>query len=489
MIRGFFVLFPLDIRVLHLALMLFLLIGVIGLTAIEFRLGTLRFFEVSTFILVDCYLLATLWIQLHVAQLEDNRVAAVNAVKVTMLFSLILLKLLCMFIPNRWQKAAVMAVFFVFGLPAVLVASRLFSAPIRDWEAPIATLGNIAENELILLTAATAAVFGTHVINRLRGEVFEARQLGQYRLGVKIGAGGMGEVYLAEHKLMRRPCAIKVIRPERASDQKNVERFAQEVQAAARLSHWNTVEVYDYGKSEDGVFFFVMELLNGLSFQELVDQGGPLPPERVIYLVLQIWEALEEAELVQLVHRDIKPSNLFTIIRGGRHDVAKLTDFGLVQSTQSSTNERNERRAISGSPLYMSPEQARGEKPDHRSDLYSLGVVLYFLLSGRPPFQGKNAIAILVSHSRDEVEDLKQLCPELPVALCDIVMKCLRKLPEERIQTAQQLKHALENVELENSWGQTEAMAWWASMDDSMLDLIRQRTSAGSGTISQPLSS
>ena len=319
--------------------------------------------------------------------------------------------------------------------------------------------------------------------------MFEARQLGQYRLGVKIGAGGMGEVYLAEHKLMRRPCAIKVIRPERASDQKNVERFAQEVQAAARLSHWNTVEVYDYGKSEDGVFFFVMELLNGLSFQELVDQGGPLPPERVIYLVLQICEALEEAELVQLVHRDIKPSNLFTIIRGGRHDVAKLTDFGLVQSTQSSTNERNERRAISGSPLYMSPEQARGEKPDHRSDLYSLGVVLYFLLSGRPPFQGKNAIAILVSHSRDEVEDLKQLCPELPVALCDIVMKCLRKLPEERIQTAQQLKHALENVELENSWGQTEAMAWWASMDDSMLDLIRQRTSAGSGTISQPLSS
>ncbi|MEC9147798.1 MAG: serine/threonine-protein kinase [Planctomycetota bacterium] len=489
MIRGFFVLFPLDIRVLHLALMLFLLIGVIGLTAIEFRLGTLRFFEVSTFILVDCYLLATLWIQLHVAQLEDNPVAAVNAVKVTMLFTLILLSLYCMFIPNRWQKAAVMAVFFVFGLPAVLVASRLFSAPIRDWEAPIATLGNIAENELILLTAATAAVFGTHVINRLRGEVFEARQLGQYRLGVKIGAGGMGEVYLAEHKLMRRPCAIKVIRPERASDQKNVERFAQEVQAAARLSHWNTVEVYDYGKSEDGVFFFVMELLNGLSFQELVDQGGPLPPERVIYLVLQICEALEEAELVQLVHRDIKPSNLFTIIRGGRHDVAKLTDFGLVQSTQSSTNERNERRAISGSPLYMSPEQARGEKPDHRSDLYSLGVVLYFLLSGRPPFQGKNAIAILVSHSRDEVEDLKQLCPELPVALCDIVMKCLRKLPEERIQTAQQLKHALENVELENSWGQTEAMAWWASMDDSMLDLIRQRTSAGSGKISHPLSS
>ena len=124
------------------------------------------------------------------------------------------------------------------------------------------------------------------MINRLRGEVFEARQLGQYRLGVKIGAGGMGEVYLAEHKLMRRPCAIKVIRPERASDQKNVERFAQEVQAAARLSHWNTVEVYDYGKSEDGVFFFVMELLNGLSFQELVDQGGPLPPERVIYLCL-----------------------------------------------------------------------------------------------------------------------------------------------------------------------------------------------------------
>jgi hypothetical protein len=483
MVRGFFVQFPLDIRVLHLLVMVYLLAGVIGLTVMEFRLVALRFLEVLSFLLIDLYLLATLWIQLHSAQLQDDPVTAVNAVKVTMLFTLILLTLYCMLIPNRWQKAAGMALLFVLALPGMLVSLRLFSPAIRDWDAPIATLGNIAENELILLTAAIAAVFGTHVINRLRGEVFEARQLGQYRLGAKIGSGGMGEVYLAEHQLMRRPCAIKVIRPERASDKKNVERFSQEVQAAARLSHWNTVEVYDYGKSDDGVFFYVMELLNGLSFQELVDYGGPLPPERVVYLSLQICEALEEAELVQLVHRDIKPSNLFTIIRGGRHDVAKLTDFGLVQSTQAGRSaDKNERRSISGSPLYMSPEQAQGELPDHRSDLYALGAVLYFMLGGRPPFRGRNVIEVMTAHAQDAAESLRDLRPELPIELCDIVMKCLEKSPDARFQNAKQLKHALENIQLDRPWGQSEAAHWWTHMDDTMLNLIRQRTSAGQPT-------
>ena len=480
MVRGFFVQFPLDIRVLHLSMMLYLLVGVIALTAIEIQLVALRFLEVLSFLLVDVYLLATLWIQLHSAQVQDDPVTAVNAVKVTMLFTLILLTLYCMLIPNRWQKAAGMALIFVLALPGLLVFLRLFSPLIRDWDAPIATLGNIAENELILLTAAIAAVFGTHVINRLRGEVFEARQLGQYRLGAKIGSGGMGEVYLAEHQLMRRPCAIKVIRPERASDQKNVERFSLEVQAAARLSHWNTVEVYDYGKSEDGVFFFVMELLNGLSFQELVDYCGPVPPGRVVYLSLQICEALEEAELVELVHRDIKPSNLFTIIRGGRHDVAKLTDFGLVQSSHAGrAADKNERRTISGSPLYMSPEQAQGELPDHRSDLYSFGAVLYFMLGGRPPFRGRNVIEVMKAHAQDVAESLCDLRPDLPVELCDIVMKCLEKSPEARFQNAKQLKHALENVKLDRPWGQSEAAQWWADMDDTLLNLIRQRTSAG----------
>ncbi len=480
MVRGFFVQFSLDIRVLHLSVMVYLTACVVGLSVSEFQLGSLRFLEVLSFLLVDVYLLATLWIQLQSAQLQEDPVTAVNAVKVTMLFTLILLTLYCMLIPNRWQKAAGMALVFVLALPGLLLSLRLFSPAIRDWDAPIATLGNIAENELILLTAAIAAIFGTHVINRLRGEVYEARQLGQYRLGARIGVGGMGEVYLAEHQLMRRPCAIKVIRPERASDQKNVERFAREVQAAARLSHWNTVEVYDYGKSEDHVFFFVMELLNGLTFQELVDYSGPLPPERVVYLALQICEALEEAELVQLVHRDIKPANLFTIIRGGRHDVAKLTDFGLVQSTHTGRPvDKNERRSISGSPLYMSPEQAQGELPDHRSDLYSLGAVLYFLLGGCPPFRGGNVIQVMKAHAEEKATDLRDMRPELPVGLCEIVMKCLEKSPQDRFQKAKQLKHALENVQLDRPWGQSEAAQWWTHMDDALLKLIRQRTSAG----------
>src|SRR5262249_41007788 len=201
--------------------------------------------------------------------------------------------------------------------------------------------------------------------------------------------GGMGEVYRAEHLLLRRPCAIKLIRPERAGDLQNLRRFEREVQAMATLTNWHTVEVYDYGHAADGTFYYVMELLPGLTLDQLVRQYGPLPPARAVHLLRQVCVALREAHAVGLIHRDIKPSNVIVGERGGLPDVAKLLDFGLVRSVGlSPSGERvTQTGSVVGTPSYMSPEQASDSpEVDVRSDFYSLGAVAYFLLTGRPPF-------------------------------------------------------------------------------------------------------
>src|SRR5262249_22791118 len=178
--------------------------------------------------------------------------------------------------------------------------------------------------------------------------------------------GGMGEVYLAEHRLLRRPCAVKLIRPERVSDPHSLDLFEREVQATAGLTHPNTVEVYDYGRTEDGTFYYVMEYLSGLTLEELVCRHGPLPPGRVVFLLRQVCDALQEAHDAGLVHRDVKPGNIMVCTRGGMHDVAKLLDFGLVEPQDSGKTDG--RLALVGTPTYMSPEQATARnRPDARS--------------------------------------------------------------------------------------------------------------------------
>ena len=185
-----------------------------------------------------------------------------------------------------------------------------------------------------MVLGAVTAIFGTHTINTFRTEAFRARQLNQYRLGKKLGAGGMGEVYLAEHQLLKRPCAIKLIRPALSQQARVLARFELEVRATARLSHWNTVEVYDYGRHGRRNILLCDGIFAGLSLQELVDRHGPLPPERVIYLLRQACDALHEAHQMGLIHRDLKPPNIFAAFRGGQCDVAKLLDFGLVKPTK-----------------------------------------------------------------------------------------------------------------------------------------------------------
>ncbi len=192
----------------------------------------------------------------------------------------------------------------------------------------------------------------------------------------------MGEVYLAEHQLMKRPCAIKMIRPEMAADAQALARFEREVRATAALSHWNSIDIFDYGHDQEGTFYYVMEYLPGMNLGDIVKQFGPMPASRVIHLLRQTCDALGEAHQVGLIHRDIKPANIFAAERGGHQDVAKLLDFGLVKPISKTVNlDLTSDGTVTGSPLYMSPEQAVGDEPDVRSDIYALGAVAYFLFN------------------------------------------------------------------------------------------------------------
>jgi serine/threonine-protein kinase len=313
--------------------------------------------------------------------------------------------------------------------------------------------------------AVALAVHGSHRIEVLRREVFAARQMGQYRLKERLGAGGMGEVYLAEHVLLRRPCALKLIRQEWAGDAKQLLRFEREVQATAALTHPNTVQVFDYGHAEDGTFYYAMEYLRGPNLEELVKRHGPLPPERAVHFLRQACGALHEAHAIGLIHRDIKPSNIITCERGGVHDVAKLLDFGLVRSSNPGEggDHLTQEGAVAGTPAYMSPEQADGNNLDARSDIYSLGAVAYFLLTCQPPFVRPTALKTLIAHIGDPPIPPDQLRAEVPPDLQAVVLRCLEKNPDQRYPDARSLEKALADCSAAGRWSEDRAIDWWRS--------------------------
>ena len=321
-------------------------------------------------------------------------------------------------------------------------------------------ISGIALSGLIAL-----ALSASRVIFRLRGRVREAEQLGQYTLLRKLGEGGMGIVWEAKHALLQRRTAIKLLPPERAGAEA-IARFEREVQLTSQLTHPNTVAIYDYGRTADGAFYYAMEYLDGMDLQRLVELDGPQPPARVVHVMKQVVSALAEAHALSLVHRDIKPANIVLCERGGRHDVAKVVDFGLVKSVTGQDPTFSAAHVILGTPLFLSPEAIRGpEGVDARSDLYACGAVAYYLLTGRPVFEGDKLVEICSHHLFNApLPPSLRLGAPLPAALEQIVLRCLEKLPDARFASAQALYDALSECGAP-AWTDAEARASWARLD------------------------
>lgn len=421
----------------------------------DVRRGVLRLQEAITFGLPALFLFL---MQINAMRICADKHGMVNEPTTGWV---LLIFIYALFIPNKWQRAAMVIGPMVIA-PLVLLA--------YSWATDLACSAivsgspeMIGEIALKMVICGGVAVFGVYTINVLRTEAFHAKQLGQYRLSRSLGAGGMGEVYLAHHYLMKRPCAIKIIKPEKAGDSNVLARFEREVHASSKLSHWNNIDIYDYGRTEDGTFYYVMEYLPGLNVADLVHRFGPMPPGRVMHLLRQICDALNEAHSQGMIHRDIKPANVFAAKRGGFFDVAKLLDFGLAKPIASTEDSHlTQEGMITGSPLFMSPEQASGEgEPDNRSDIYSVGILAYFMLTGHAPFEYERPIKVIIAHAHEPVVPPSEHVSTIPHDLEAIVMRCLAKSPDDRYQAIFDMAEALEKCEAYGTWKQADAVKWW----------------------------
>jgi tRNA A-37 threonylcarbamoyl transferase component Bud32 len=311
--------------------------------------------------------------------------------------------------------------------------------------------------------AVGLAVMTSGVTYGLREAAREARQLGQYTLEERIGTGGMGEVYRARHALLRRPVAVKLLPPEQSGGT-SVERFDREAQLTALLTHPNTVAVYDYGRTEGGVFYYVMELLDGVDLEELLREEGPQPPARVAHVLRQVCGSLAEAHDLGLIHRDIKPANVILTRRWGLADVVKVVDFGLVKDLAAGAGTGlTAENTLTGTPLYMAPEAIRSARAvGVSSDLYAVGALGYFLLTGRPVFEGESVVEVAGHHLHTEpTPPSKRLGQPVPEALEAAILGCLEKDPQHRPSSAAALLATLEELPGVPEWTQAEAQRRW----------------------------
>jgi eukaryotic-like serine/threonine-protein kinase len=346
------------------------------------------------------------------------------------------------------------------ALPVLAAVLRLPSPP---GAAPVVAWNDRLWSGLWTVCAIVVAALVSHVIYGLRVEIQKARHLGQYSLEEKLGEGGMGSVYRARHAMLRRPTAIKLVPPEKASASA-LARFEREVQLTASLSHPNTVSVFDYGHTPDGIFYYAMEYLEGTDLDALVREDGPQPPARVAHVLRQVASALVEAHGIGLIHRDIKPENIILCERGGIPDVAKVVDFGLVRDLEPASGARlTQANVLQGTPLYLSPEAIRApDAVDARSDLYGLGAVGYYLLTGTHVFGGATTVEVCSHHLHSApVPPSERLQRPVPAGLERLILACLEKEPERRPGSAADLRDALGDLDDVGSWSEREAREWW----------------------------
>jgi len=318
----------------------------------------------------------------------------------------------------------------------------------------------VMKNALFLLMGAALAALSAWTLRGRGAGQSGPGHVGPYRLLRKLDDGGAGAVYLAEHEVLGRPCAVKVVRP---GDPEAAARFDREVRAAARLSHPNAVAIYDAGRTDDGSAYCAMEYLPGLSAADLVLGSGPMPAARAVYLGRQVCAALAAFHRLGLVHRDLSPANVFVSVAGGRCDVAKVLDFGSVGGSSGDTpHDPAADGVVAGTPEYVAPEQAvAGAAIDARADIYGLGALLYFLVTGVPPFMRSTPGEVLRAHVAEPVTPPSARVAGVPVDLEAVILRCLAKGPHDRFADAQAVAEALAACHSATEWDEARAARWW----------------------------
>jgi eukaryotic-like serine/threonine-protein kinase len=390
-------------------------------------------------------------------------------------------------IPSQPRRTLVIT--SLVGVPALLVSSFVVPAAdgslgLRGFDSPVFPWLPTTASVMWLFVVITCTLI-SKVIYGLRAEVREARRLGQYVLEQKIGEGGMGEVYRAHHGMMRRPSALKLLRSNQTGEVQ-LRRFEREVQLTARLTHPNTITIFDYGRTHDGVFYYAMELLDGANLQRIVAVDGSQPASRVVRILTMACGALNEAHGIGLIHRDIKPANIMLCSQGGERDVVKLLDFGLVKELAVDADAQlTGVSTLVGTPQYMAPESILDpSSADARTDIYALGAVAYYLLAGVDVFVGKSVLEVCSQHLHQAPEAFASRGADVPAELEAVVLACLDKKPDRRPQSAAELRRRLEacNVGL---WDGDSARDWWRR-HESAFAADHPRSVQGPRTIDVP---
>ena len=382
--------------------------------------------------------------------------------------------------PRGWTPVAV----FILAYPLIVPATRgkailaTVAAAMMD---PLGLLISVAvgnprpPGEFLFplfaptMFAAAIALLLSRLVYQMRAEAEKGHEMGSYHLEELLGRGGMGEVWRASHRLLARSAAIKLIRSESCGSdgRERVRRFEREAKATAALRSPHTVNLYDFGTTEDGTFYYVMELLEGFDLETLVSRFGPQPPERAIHILIQACHSLAEAHQGGLIHRDVKPANIYVCRYGIDWDFVKLLDFGLVKNAQvpvETGRPLTVAGVVAGTPGYMAPEMGLGNPDvDWRADIYALGCVGYWLLTGKPVFDGEGSpMKVLMDHIQKQPPAVSQRTQEpIPLELDSILLQCLSKDPNERPQTMQDLADSLKLVPLAQAWTEERARLWW----------------------------
>lgn len=410
---------------------------IVGVVAFLYRnpMASMRKLRIAEFLsgmalAVDC-----VWVL--VAETQD-RIAVGNTADLPTLFVTvsfafaIFIAIYGMFIPGNWRRTAAVTCMSALVPSVAAIALRQFYPALQLLEG---FPGFIAP--VLTMVMAIVATLAAHVVHQIRREAEAAKQYGQYQLLEEIGQGGMGVVHKAKHQMLKRPAAIKLIRNEIANDPKTVEAFEHEVQLSAELTHWNSIQIYDYGRTDEGDFYYVMEYLEGESLLDRIRRAGKLTNQETVNFIGQACDGLQEAHLKGMVHRDIKPANVFLANNAGQPDVVKILDFGLA----AMKSETDRLKKVSGSPSYMSPEQINGQEIDERCDIYALGCVIFECLSGQRLVLGDSIGEVLDQqlHQKPSLDVL----PESSQRFRDVIAQCLEKDARNRFPNVAALKQAL----------------------------------------------